>query len=1059
MAFAFGRLNSLVAQVQSTIKTVESSIDRAMGTDEQSLAAQSAASPSSSAYPAPSSSSPSSSASAPSGDAVHRFVNDTTGDFFSSFGGDGFTAPIVTPTKASHPSSAALPSAASVSSWEMPSLSSAASRLTNSILPASAPTGTGKKSPVVAAAVPIHTPPSQASSPTIAPSQSALPPPVSEHKEDDGWTHADLDDGAVEVESADTIEAPRSRADSVKDAPREERKEERLEYASGEAGWADRDTAPRGASSRALSSSGSLDALFPSQSAELQTETTTTPLTTPSVPPPSSAVPQLALASPRLSDVPAPSSLPSNAVTAAVPVLPSAAFPSPAPVPHANGVASATATPPSSSASPTPSSAPPPAVLPPPKLSTAPLVVTTTPPHSAAPSPTAASAAFTPTSHSSVPASLLSPEEVAKRLETAELISSKLNRLVKIRELQLEKLQLENASANQQISVLTAQLELKVNEVVSVKEAAEERSDRLKAELAEERRKAEMLREDRDALRRVKDSSEASEGLVKAKDAQIDSIMKEGQALMQKQANLESIIKKLRKEIAEKDALLAQADKTREELGSEHERRLKAEDSVAALTQSIEEVSSKNNELLAQLRSMEANTAEYALELERAKDESRARAAQVESLSAELAAMQRVKSEAQQTLESLQHTHTSASAREEALVRSLNEVQLQLKREEEQRTLREESLDYDLRVLRDQLREAERRNEELAGAVPAATRPLLRQIDSLQANMREQGEVWGKMEGEMRARVKELDMALMKARQEKNSVEESKHRLELEVAEREMAIKALRDRLATADTTARSGRKLLEQATERLAEVERHAEHLQHTVDEQQTLRAQLEERLKKSAEERRQADARFQQTIAAEIAAKQSAEQQLEQAKANNLRQQQHSTPPDEPSAALPSPTSSALGHPIASPSSVIAFSAGPGYMSSALHWTTVQLRSDLRQKDGELQALRSEVRTLERVRLELSEQLVEANGKITALAAMNQRVRALEGEVGVLRGRYEAALQLIGEKEDELEERDHDLSHLKLMFRTQVEQLVQQSEDVKKGIRPPQNGRTPSA
>ena len=45
------------------------------------------------------------------------------------------------------------------------------------------------------------------------------------------------------------------------------------------------------------------------------------------------------------------------------------------------------------------------------------------------------------------------------------------------------------------------------------------------------------------------------------------------------------------------------------------------------------------------------------------------------------------------------------------------------------------------------------------------------------------------------------------------------------------------------------------------------------------------------------------------------------------------------------------------------------------------------------------------------------------------------------MLRGRYETALQLIGEKEDELEEKEHDMQQVKLMFRTQVEQLVQQN------------------
>ena len=292
--------------------------------------------------------------------------------------------------------------------------------------------------------------------------------------------------------------------------------------------------------------------------------------------------------------------------------------------------------------------------------------------------------------------------------------------------------------------------------------------------------------------------------------------------------------------------------------------------------------------------------------------------------------------------------------------------------------------------------------------MPAATRPLLRQIDSLQANVREQGEVWGRMESEMRARVKELELALMKARQEKVAVEEGRHRVEMELAERELSTKTLRERLATADSAARSSRKLHEQATDRLAEMERQVEQLQQAVDEHKKEKTLLEERLRKLVEERRTADSRQQQQIAAEVTARQLAEQQLTLLKASGPQLPLRPSAEDMKATSSPPPSSPPLSsHPTSASSSIslsssssLAFSLPPGSPSSALHWTTVQLRADLRQKDGEVAALRSELRGLERVRLELSEALVEAQGRVAGMAVLERRVVVLEGGGGGAEG-----------------------------------------------------------
>jgi len=102
--------------------------------------------------------------------------------------------------------------------------------------------------------------------------------------------------------------------------------------------------------------------------------------------------------------------------------------------------------------------------------------------------------------------------------------------------------------------------------------------------------------------------------------------------------------------------------------------------------------------------------------------------------------------------------------------------------------------------------------------------------------------------------------------------------------------------------------------------------------------------------------------------------------------------------------------------------------------------LQSLVRQREGELSALKDHLRAVEQRSAELSEQVISLQRDLAASAVTKQRLQTVEQQLQSMSIRYDAALQLIGEKEDELQELHTDVQHIKEMFRAQIEALIGQ-------------------
>ena len=87
--------------------------------------------------------------------------------------------------------------------------------------------------------------------------------------------------------------------------------------------------------------------------------------------------------------------------------------------------------------------------------------------------------------------------------------------------------------------------------------------------------------------------------------------------------------------------------------------------------------------------------------------------------------------------EQLRKVQIQARSNQEALYRQIDELRNALVAEERATSRKEDQHRREREDLNERLEQAENRHEELSGSVSAATRPLLRQIESLQASLTE----------------------------------------------------------------------------------------------------------------------------------------------------------------------------------------------------------------------------------------------------------------------------------------------------------------------------------
>ncbi|CAL9159421.1 unnamed protein product [Musa hybrid cultivar] len=534
-------------------------------------------------------------------------------------------------------------------------------------------------------------------------------------------------------------------------------------------------------------------------------------------------------------------------------------------------------------------------------------------------------------------------------------------------------------------------------------------------------RKVYALTRERDTLRREQSKKNDAAALLKEKDEIISQVMAEGEELSKKQAAQEATIRKLRAQIRE---LEEEKQRLNSKLQVEETKVESIKRDKAATEKLLQETIERNQSELAAQKEF------YTSALNAAKE-------------AEALAEARVNNEARVELES---RLKEAGEREAMLVQTLEELRQSLTRTEQQAVFREEMLRRDIDDLQKRYQASELRYTELITQVPESTRPLLRQIEAMQETSARREEGWLVVERALNSRLQEAEAKAAAAEEKERSLNErlSQSLSRITVLETQIScIRAEQTQLSRSlekeRQRASESRQEYLAAMEEAATQEGRAKQLEDEIKEirskhKKELQDEMihRELLEKELERVRTAKAELEKTLARETPpiADQDQTKNLPTRKLSSAGSLSSIEESIFLQASLDSSDNFYLERRASGEATV-----SPYFLKSM---TQSAYEAALRQKDGELASYMSRLASLESIRDSLAEELVKMTEQCDKLQAEAAVLPGLRAELEALRRRHSSALELMGERDEELEELRADIIDLKEMYREQVDLLV---------------------
>ncbi|XP_043108351.1 TATA element modulatory factor [Puntigrus tetrazona] len=613
------------------------------------------------------------------------------------------------------------------------------------------------------------------------------------------------------------------------------------------------------------------------------------------------------------------------------------------------------------------------------------------------------------------------------------------------------------------------------DEMIGLKEESstvQSLKDEFTQRIAEAERKAQLACKERDiAKKEIKglreelasrlNSNETLE-LIREKEEQIRELLEEGEKLSKQQLQHSNIIKKLRVKERESDTQITKQTKKlkeqeeelkhlqqvldgKEEVEKQHRENIKKlnavverqEKELSKLQTSSEELQENNRSLQAALDSSYKELAE----LHKAN-------ATKDSEAQELALSREVQAKEELSL-ALEKAQEESRLQQEALANQVADLRLALQRGEQQQAKKEDYLREEISELQQRLQEAETRNQELSQSVTSATRPLLRQIENLQATLGAQTASWEKLEKNISDRLAEAQTQLAISVEKERSATEELLAIRAQIASLESQTSLLRQekgRLQGQLDAERVRREKLEDDFSReRVELENlkgeHARGLEEAKKEKLLLTNQLEMEKMKVEQEKKKC---YLAQEALKEKERKSLSLSVTDAPASSTPTlSRSSSVSGAEHAGLPSSLFSqqedSLDHSFSTMTMSISGTnlyeaARLGGGSSVIE----SLQSQLKLREGEIAQLQMEISSLERSRTVMAEELVRLTNQNDEMESKVKEIPKLKVQLKDLEQRHNTILQMYGEKAEEAEELRLDLEDVKNMYKTQIDELL---------------------
>ncbi|KAJ3704406.1 hypothetical protein LUZ61_008111 [Rhynchospora tenuis] len=551
------------------------------------------------------------------------------------------------------------------------------------------------------------------------------------------------------------------------------------------------------------------------------------------------------------------------------------------------------------------------------------------------------------------------------------------------------------------------------SEVDSLKEEYHQR-------VASLERKVYALTKERDTLRREQNKKSDAAALLKEKDEIINQVMAEGEELSKKQAAQEATIRKLRAQIREFEE---EKQRLNSKLQVEEAKVESIKRDKAATEKLLQETIEKNQAELAAQKEFYANALNAAKE-------------------AEAVAEARANSEAKVELETRLR---EASEKEAILVQTIEELRHTLTRKEQEAAFKEEMFKRDLDDLQKRYQASELRYNELVTQVPESTRPLLRQIEAMQETAARRAEAWAGVERALNSRLQDAEAKAAAAEEKERSLNERLSQTLSRITILETQITCLRTEQTQLSRSLEKERQRASESRQEYLAIKEEAAtqegRAKQLEDEIRELRAKQKKELQEVATHRELLEKELERERATRLELEKAAS--METHKANhdptrNIPMRKLSSAGSLNSieeshflqASLENDSNALLERRMSTENNMSSY-----FLKSM---TPSAFEAALRQKDGELASYMARLASLESTRDSLAEELVKLTEQCEKLKVEAAALPGVKAELEALRQRHTAALELMGERDEELEELRADIVDLKEMYREQVDLLV---------------------
>ncbi|XP_028628927.1 TATA element modulatory factor [Grammomys surdaster] len=650
------------------------------------------------------------------------------------------------------------------------------------------------------------------------------------------------------------------------------------------------------------------------------------------------------------------------------------------------------------------------------------------------------------------------PPEKEDVCKTVEFLNEKLEK----RETQLLSLSKEKALLEEAYDNLKDEMFRVKEESSSISSLKDEFTQRI----AEAEKKVQLACKERDAAKKEMKSikeelatrlnSSQTADLLKEKDEQIQGLMEEGEKLSKQQLHNSNIIKKLRAKDKDNENVIAKLNRKAKELEEELQH-------LRQVLDGKEEVEKQHRENIKKLNSVverqEKDLGRLQVDMDELEEKSRSTQAALDSAYRELtdlhkanaakdsevqeAALRREMKAKEELSGALEKAQEEARQQQEALALQVGDLRLALQRAEQAAARKEDYLRHEISELQQRLQEAENRNQELSQSVSSTTRPLLRQIENLQATLGSQTSSWETLEKNLSDRLGESQTLLAAAVERERAATEEllANKIQMSSVESQNAIlRQENSRLqAQLESEKNKLRKLEDENSRYQVELENLKDEYVRTIEETRKEKTLLSSQLEM---ERMKVEQEKKKTIFTQEALKEKDHKPFSVS----------STPTMSRSSSISGVDAAGLQASFLSQDESHEHSFGP--MSTSASGSNLyeavrmgagssiieNLQSQLKLREGEISHLQLEISNLEKTRSIMSEELVKLTNQNDELEEKVKEIPKLRVQLRDLDQRYNTILQMYGEKAEEAEELRLDLEDVKNMYKTQIDELLRQ-------------------